>query len=109
MKTVIEMRTYRMRPGKRAQFLEIFVNRAMPLHRQIGMKIIGPMLSLEDPDVLFFMRAFPDRSLRDPMKAQFYEGPLWKDELEQIVMPLIEKFDVVLVEDSEGLFPRWES
>jgi len=37
------------------------------------------------------------------MKAQFYEGELWKNELENLLMPMLEKYDVVLVEDSEGL------
>jgi hypothetical protein len=32
------------------------------------------------------------------MKAQFYEGVLWKNELENILMPMIEKYDVVLVD-----------
>jgi hypothetical protein len=37
------------------------------------------------------------------MKAKFYEGELWKNELEDVLMPMIEKYEVVLVEDSEGL------
>lgn len=37
------------------------------------------------------------------MKAKFYEGELWKSELEQILMPMIEGYDVVLVDDPEGL------
>ena len=35
-----------------------------------------------DPDTFFFMRGFPDLASREPMKARFYEGPLWKGELE---------------------------
>jgi hypothetical protein len=61
-------------------------------------------VSLEDPDTLFFMRGFPDMQSREPMKAKFYEGELWKTELEQTLMPLLEKYDVVLVEDVEGRF-----
>ena len=38
------------------------------------MKLLGPFLSVEDPDVFFFMRGFPDEASREPMKAQFYEG-----------------------------------
>ena len=38
--------------------------------------------------------------------AQFYEGELWKRELEAVLMPMIEKYDVVLVDDPEGLI-RW--
>jgi len=107
MKPVIEMRTYQLKPGMRAQFLSIFNARSMPAHREIGMKIIGPFLSLEHPDVFFFMRAFPDLSVRDAMKSAFYDGPLWKSELEAQLMPMIEKYEVVLVEDSAGLFEPW--
>lgn len=103
---IIEMRTYRLKPGCRARFLEVFRSRSMPAHAQIGMKILGPLLSIEDPDVFFFMRGFPDLASREPMKAKFYEGELWKRELEQTLMPMIDKYDVVLVEDSEGLI-QW--
>ncbi len=41
------------------------------------------------------------------MKSQFYDSPLWKGELEQRVMPLIEKYESVLVEDTVGLFGEW--
>jgi hypothetical protein len=66
------------------------------------MKILGPFLSVEDPEVFFFMRGFPDLASREPMKARFYDGELWKSELEAILMPMIEKYDVVLVDDPEN-------
>ena len=100
---IIEMRTYKTRPGMRAEFVEIFKTRSMPAHREIGMKILGPFLSIEDPDVFFFMRSFPDLESRGPMKEQFYEGELWKGELEQKLLPMLEKYDVVLVEVEGGL------
>jgi hypothetical protein len=100
---IIEMRTYKLKPGKRTEFLEIFRTKSMPAHAEIGMKILGPWLSIEDPDTFFFMRGFPDLVSREPMKAKFYEGELWKNELEQVLMPMIEKYDVVLVDDAEGL------
>jgi dethiobiotin synthetase len=97
------MRTYKTKPGKRTEFLEIFESKSVPAHQNIGMKILGPFLSVEDPDTFFFMRAFPDLESREPMKALFYEGALWKQELEQKLMPMIEKYDVVLVEANGGL------
>ncbi|HEX2339620.1 MAG TPA: NIPSNAP family protein [Vicinamibacterales bacterium] len=100
---IIEMRTYKIQPGKRAEFLEIFESKSVPAHQEIGMKILGPFLSIEDPDTFFFMRGFPDLQSRDPMKEQFYEGALWKRELAQRLMPMIEKFDVVLVDAEHGL------
>jgi hypothetical protein len=103
---IIEMRTYRTKPGKRSQFLEIFRSKSIPTHDEIGMKILGPFLSAEDPDTFFFMRGFPDLQSREPMKAKFYEGELWKRELENVLMPRLEKYEAVVVEDPEGLI-QW--
>ena len=103
---VVEMRTYKLKPGMRDRFLEVFRARSMPAHAEIGMKILGPFLSIDDPDSFFFMRGFPDLASREPMKARFYEGELWKGELEAVLMPMIEKYDVALVADPEGMI-RW--
>jgi hypothetical protein len=70
------------------------------------MKILGPFLSVEDLDTFFFMRGFPDLASREPLKAKFYEGELWKDELENVLMPMLEKYEAVLVEDPDQLI-RW--
>ncbi len=99
---IIEMRTYKLKPGTRSAFLDVFRAQSMPAHAKIGMKIVGPFLSLEDPDTFFFMRAFPDLASREPMKALFYEGELWKGKLESVLMPMIERYDVVLVDDPDG-------
>lgn len=104
---IIEMRTYKTKPGRRSQFLEIFRDKSLPAHAEIGMKILGPFPSVEDPDTFFFMRGFPDLPSREPMKARFYEGELWKKELEAVMMPMLEKYEVVLVEDPEGQV-RWQ-
>lgn len=100
---IIEMRTYKTKSGKRAEFLEIFRSKSIPAHAEIGMKILGPFLSVEDPDTFFFMRGFPDLASREPMKAKFYEGELWKREMENIVMPMLERYEVVVVEDPDEL------
>jgi hypothetical protein len=100
---IIEMRTYKTKPGKREEFLAIFTTKSLPAHREIGMKIIGPFLSIEDADTFFFMRGFPNLESRGPMRDRFYEGELWKTELEHTLLPMLEKYDVVLVEADENL------
>jgi NIPSNAP len=103
---IIKMRTYKTKPGRRADFLEVFRSQSIPAHAEIGMKISGPFLSVDDPDSFFFMRGFPDFASHEPLKARFYEGELWKCGLENILMPMLEKYEAVVVEDSEGLI-RW--
>jgi hypothetical protein len=100
---IIEMRTYKTKPGQRDAFLTVFTAKSMPAHQRIGMKIMGPFLSLEDPDTFFFMRGFPDLESRAPMRDRFYESELWKRELERTLLPILEKYDVVLIEAPEDL------
>jgi len=100
---IIEMRTYKTKTGCRAQFVEILKSKSLPAHAEIGMKILGPFLSVEDPDTFVFMRGFPDMASRDPMKAKFYGGELWKNELENLIMPMLEKYEVTVVDDPAGL------
>src|SRR5687768_6048578 len=99
---IVEVRSYRIKPGRREEFIEFFETRAVPAQRTLGMKILGPLLDLEDPDKFVFLRSFPSLDERDRMKDLFYEGELWKNELESIAMPMIERYDVMLCETSSG-------
>jgi len=98
---LVEMRTYRIKPGRREQFLDIFRSKSIPEHRRLGMQISNPLLSIEDPDVFFFMRGFPDAAARERLRAAFYQGELWKRELEGTLLPMLEKYEVVVVDDPE--------
>ena len=51
---------------------------------------------------LVWLRAFPDIDSRGPMKDAFYGGPVWLEELEGIAMPLLDAYEAVLVDDTEG-------
>ena len=103
---IIEMRTYKIKHGMRAKFIELFKSKAEPEHKRSGMKVLGPLLSVDDEDVFFWMRGFPDAKSREPMRNQFYEGELWKKELEAPAMAMLDKYDVVVVEAPDNLW-RW--
>jgi hypothetical protein len=36
------------------------------------------------------------------MRTEFYEGELWKNEMEAIAMPMLESYDVILCETGPG-------
>jgi len=99
---IVEVRTYRIKPGRRDEFIKFFESRSVPALRSHEMKVLGPLLDLENPDAFVWLRSFPSLEERERMKTAFYEGELWKDELEAIVMPMLESFDVVLCETSAG-------
>ena len=99
---IVEVRSYRIKPGKRAEFIDLFEKRAIPALRSYGMKIIGPLLDVENPNKFVFLRSFPSLEARDQMKDDFYHSELWKNELEHLAMPMLDSYDVILCETSAG-------
>ena len=99
---IVEVRSYRIKPGRRAEFIEFFNTRGIPALRAHGMKVLGPLLDLENPNKFVWLRTFPSLAERERMRDAFYEGELWKNELEAIAMPMLESYDVILCETAEG-------
>ena len=105
---IVEVRAYRIKPGLRAKFIELFVQRAVPAQQALGIQIVGPMIDVENPNKFVFLRSFPSMGERERMKNDFYEGELWKNELEGIAMPMIESYDVILCETTEEFICDFE-
>jgi hypothetical protein len=99
---IVEVRSYRIKPGRRAEFIQFFETRAVPALRAQGMQVLGPLLDLENPNTFVWLRSFPSLDERERMRTAFYEGKLWKNELEAIAMPMRESYDVILCETSPG-------
>ena len=99
---IVEVRSYRIKPGRRAEFIEFFEKRSIPALRSQGMQVVGPFLDLENPNKFAWLRCFPSLEERERMRDAFYEGDLWKNELEAIAMPMLESYDVMLCETSPG-------
>jgi hypothetical protein len=100
---IVEVRRYRIKPGRREEFLEFFRTRSVPALQAHGMAVFGPLVDLENPNAFVWLRGFPSLEARDEMKAAFYEGELWKNELEAIATPMLESYDVHLTETGPGL------
>jgi NIPSNAP len=99
---IVEVRSYRIKPGHRAEFIEFFEKRAIPALRAHGMHVLGPLLDVENPNQFVWLRSFPSLEERDRLKTAFYEGDLWKDELEAIAMPMLDSYGVTLCEKAPG-------
>jgi hypothetical protein len=99
---IVEVRAYRIKPGRRAEFIRFFETRSIPALRAQGMQVVGPLLDLENPNRFVWLRSFPSLEERERRRAAFYEGEVWKHELEPIAMPLLESYDVSLCETTPG-------
>lgn len=99
---IVEVRSYRIAPGHRDEFVEFFKAKAIPALRDHGMKVVGPFIDTENPNKVVWLRSFASIEERTRLKQIFYEGELWKNEMESIVMPILDSYDVILCETTPG-------
>lgn len=75
---IAEIRTYRIKPGRREEFIRYFVTHVAPLQRSKGIAIVGPFRDIADEDTIVWLRAFPSLDDREQMLNAFYESDEWQ-------------------------------
>ncbi|SCZ66636.1 NIPSNAP protein [Epibacterium ulvae] len=95
---ILEIRTYRLQPSLRDEFLNFFTEVNAPALRAGGMRVSEPMTDLDEPDIVHWIRGFSSLADRDRIKDAFYDTDIWHNEIEPIVMPMIVEMTVKLVE-----------
>jgi hypothetical protein len=107
MAGVIEIRTYRAQPGERGELIRLLQDQLFPVHRDLGIQVLGVFPSAEDDDTLVWLRAFPDADSREALTKALYSGSQWTDELAGLILPLIAEHSVAVIEDAPGFCGRW--
>lgn len=98
----VEVCSYRVKDGHRSEFLEIFETTAVPAIRAQGIRILGPLTDLENPNRFVWLRSYPSRAERDRTKRAFHESTAWATELGPAAMRLLESWDFGICETSAG-------
>ena len=75
---LMELRQYRVHPGKRDVLMELFEREFIESQEALGVKIIGQFRDLDDPDLFVWVRGFDDLPQRAGALAAFYGGPVWQ-------------------------------
>ena len=61
---IVELRQYRLHPGKRDALIELFEREFIESQEAVGMAILGTFRDLDDPDRFVWMRGFTDMTSR---------------------------------------------
>jgi hypothetical protein len=98
---VLEIRTYRLYPGKRDAFHRLFVDEALPLVREHGMRVVGFGPSRHDDNSYLLLRAFDSVEQRSDQEDAFYGSERWLRDYDDRVMAKIDIYATVVIEVSE--------
>ncbi|MBV8198615.1 MAG: NIPSNAP family protein [Candidatus Eremiobacteraeota bacterium] len=99
---ITEIRTYRIKTGRREDFLRLFDTSVAPLLRSQGIAIVGPFRDIESNDTIVWLRTFPSLDDRKRMLDAFYESVEWESGLKEITGDMIESQSQAVV-----LLPEW--
>jgi quinol monooxygenase YgiN len=95
--TVIELRQYRMKPGRRDELIDLFEREFVESQEAHGMSLLGQFRDLDAPGHFVWMRGFESMTARKAALEGFYGGPIWQAHREAANATLADNDDVLLL------------
>ena len=76
-----ELRQYKVRPGKMAEWLKVMEEEIIPFQVSKGMVITGSYRGEEDDSVYVWTRRFESEAQREALYEAVYQSDFWKDDI----------------------------
>jgi NIPSNAP len=95
--TVVELRQYTLKPGRRDELIELFERRFIEPQDAVGAHVLGYFRDLDDPDRFVWLRGFADLASRKRALESFYGGEVWKAHSRAANDTMIDSDDVLLL------------
>lgn len=101
--TVIELRRYRMKPGRRDNLVALFEREFIESQEAEGLQVLGIYTEPDAPDRFTWLRGFADMATRAAGLQAFYGGPVWQAHRAAANATMDDSDDVLLLRPSPGL------
>jgi NIPSNAP len=98
---IVEIRTYALKPGTRAEYDRLFREEALPLLERWNVDVVGAGPSLHGPDGYVLIRAHDDVAERDRSEDAFYGSDDWRNGPREAVLACIESYEDAVLELDE--------
>ena len=91
-----ELRQYRTRPGKRAEWVRFMEDEIIPFQASKGMMICGSFVAEEEDNLYVWIRRFDNEEERKRLYQEVYESDVWKNVMGPRVKELLEGDEIVV-------------
>lgn len=98
MSHFIEIRSYNLKPGTRAEFNRLFLEEAMPLLTRWNVDVVAYGPSLHDENSYYLIRRFDSLAYREESENAFYGSGEWRRGPREAIIALIENYAEVVLE-----------
>jgi hypothetical protein len=73
-----ELRQYRVKAGKREQWVQFMEEEIIPFQIKQGMVVVGSFIGQEEDDLYVWIRRFDSEAERERLYEQVYQSEHWK-------------------------------
>lgn len=101
---IIEIRTYRLKPGTRDEFVRVMREESLPLLAAAGIRVVAAGPSLVDEDGVeeaYLIRAFASVEDREAQEDAFYASAEWLEGPREAIVSRIESYHTVVLSAAE--------
>jgi hypothetical protein len=98
---ILEIRTYRLKPGTRDEFVRVMREESLPLLRTYGIRVLdcGPSLVDEDGhEEAYLIRAFTSLAQHAEQEDGFYSSAAWREGPREAIVSRIESYHTIVIE-----------
>ena len=90
MRRLVEIRSYKLKPGSGARFHELVLRQSIPLLKAAKMEVVAFGPSLHDPDAYFLIRAYDSVEHLESSQQAFYASAPWRQGPREAIIAHIE-------------------
>ncbi|MBE1461762.1 NIPSNAP family protein [Kibdelosporangium phytohabitans] len=97
---ILEIRTYRLKPGTTGDFVATMRDEVAPLLAEAGIRVVdsGASLVREDGhEEAYLIRAFDSVEQRDELESAFYGSDIWRQGPREAIVSRIESYHTIVL------------
>jgi hypothetical protein len=99
----IEIRSYNLKPGTRAELHRLFTERALPLLQRWGIDVVAFGTSPHDDDSFYLIRSYASLEERQASEDAFYGSDEWRQGPREAIIACIDVYIDTLLEVDEAV------
>lgn len=97
MNSIIEIRSYNLKPDSGQKFHQLFEKEALPLLHKWGIKVVLNGFSQHYSNSYFLIRSFKNIEDRQKSEDAFYDSKEWKQGPRESILALIENYTTIVL------------
>lgn len=101
---ILEIRTYRLKPGATGEFVRVMREESVPLLRQLGIRVVGYGASLvaeDGQEEAYLIRAYDSLDARREQEERFYGSDAWRLGPREAIVSRIDSSHTIVIDSAE--------